>query len=883
MNDNQVQIRISAINQAAAGINEAIDSLNGLGNQVALMATKFNMIASAAQTAFQGVARVITPALDAVRDFQEGIVKTAALITSFEGNKGNVAENYRQAKLYAEGLQQALQVVNTKTLASAGDLDLMTQEMMKQRIVLDVNNQKQLDAFANIANAAAVVAMGYPNKEIQLRQEIRALMAGQVNANSQLASQVDAMVGGNLKAEVALHKKSGDLIEWMGGLLVGYKAATGDIQSLWSTITTSMSTIVNQVLRGGFAPAFKEIVAYAQQLTDWASEHKEQLAQMVNRGWLIIKGLVETVVNLFEPLLGSAGSLGDIVAGILKGLGYIVSAVLPPLATRVGEIAAGMYEWVKMALNLGLLLWKAFSFDWDGLKSTWADIQANYTQAGLHAGKAFQSGFLKEVGERAADFDQTFGNNKVKAPTIHLGNAPDAKKKTPSRAPDWKAELERMLEDEGNFFRDSKAKELEFWESKLALTKKGTAERRAVEHEIFQVKSAMAKEELGAQLQGLRDQNDAALKGSVDRINIARQEAELIKSKYGEQSKEYAAMLRQVNKAMREYEADQIKRQEALLEKKKELDLVGIDMENDRITYLKGIGEINNEQEIAAQIALEERRFQIQQSYDRERAMALREGSIERQKALQQLEIAETKHLQRIQQMNLQAATTVNRQWTSVFSSMVNSMEAGIQSMLKGTLTWQRAWNYVMGSMLQGFTDMIKKQIVTHLAAEMTKTTATTAGVAARSTVETAGHLQGIALAIWASLKRIAIAAYTAGAEAYQAVVGIPVVGPVLAPVAAAAAFTGVMAFGATMASAAGGYDIPAGVNPLVQTHAEEMILPAELSNKIRGMTDAGGGTTHVTIHAVDAKSIKRLFRENGPALTGAIRAHARNLNGVTA
>lgn len=37
--------------------------------------------------------------------------------------------------------------------------------------------------------------------------------------------------------------------------------------------------------------------------------------------------------------------------------------------------------------------------------------------------------------------------------------------------------------------------------------------------------------------------------------------------------------------------------------------------------------------------------------------------------------------------------------------------------------------------------------------------------------------------------------------------------------------------------SAAGGFDIPAGVNPVVQTHAKEMILPAEYAEVIRGMS----------------------------------------------
>jgi len=61
------------------------------------------------------------------------------------------------------------------------------------------------------------------------------------------------------------------------------------------------------------------------------------------------------------------------------------------------------------------------------------------------------------------------------------------------------------------------------------------------------------------------------------------------------------------------------------------------------------------------------------------------------------------------------------------------------------------------------------------------------------------------------------------------------------------------MAFGA-MASAEGGFDIPGNVNPIVQTHAREMILPAKHADVIRGLADggpaaAGGGGGDIHIH----------------------------------
>jgi hypothetical protein len=45
--------------------------------------------------------------------------------------------------------------------------------------------------------------------------------------------------------------------------------------------------------------------------------------------------------------------------------------------------------------------------------------------------------------------------------------------------------------------------------------------------------------------------------------------------------------------------------------------------------------------------------------------------------------------------------------------------------------------------------------------------------------------------------------------------------------------------------SAWGGYDIPSGLNPVVQAHAEEMILPASIANPLREMVNNYNTTTH--------------------------------------
>ncbi|MFH4202096.1 hypothetical protein WAJ61_22125, partial [Acinetobacter baumannii] len=78
--------------------------------------------------------------------------------------------------------------------------------------------------------------------------------------------------------------------------------------------------------------------------------------------------------------------------------------------------------------------------------------------------------------------------------------------------------------------------------------------------------------------------------------------------------------------------------------------------------------------------------------------------------------------------------------------------------------------------------------------------------------------------------------------------------------------------------SARGGYDIPAGVNPMTQLHEEEMVLPKQHANTIRALGKSmangglGGGGENTaqpvifspTIQAWDSKDVRRFFKKHG-------------------
>ncbi|MBK9019634.1 MAG: hypothetical protein IPL72_06390 [Sulfuritalea sp.] len=88
--------------------------------------------------------------------------------------------------------------------------------------------------------------------------------------------------------------------------------------------------------------------------------------------------------------------------------------------------------------------------------------------------------------------------------------------------------------------------------------------------------------------------------------------------------------------------------------------------------------------------------------------------------------------------------------------------------------------------------------------------------------------------------------------------------------------------YGAIVASAARGYDIPKGLNPLTQLHEEEMVLPQRYADVIRGLaggqpSQAIGDVHNITITAMDGADVRRVLRRHYPHVAESLRIAARN------
>lgn len=283
-----------------------------------------------------------------------------------------------------------------------------------------------------------------------------------------------------------------------------------------------------------------------------------------------------------------------------------------------------------------------------------------------------------------------------------------------------------------------------------------------------------------------------------------------------------------------------------------------VDLERQKLQFLFDAGMIDRAQVLQAEEQFEQQRYQIQlqalqakqQLLDPDKnpveAARVKEEMLQLERQYQ-LRLSEIKHQAALEnnRYQLQAVQGIEQGLTSVFSKI------GTQIRTVGQLVrsvFQTVGQVVIGILAQIAAKWIAQQIIMRLFGK---------GAAEASISEEAAK---------------------AGAGGVASMAAAPFPLNLSAP-EFGAAMAGVAAGFGVMASAAGGFDIPAGLNPITQLHEREMVLPSAQADVIRDLAGHGGargGALQVTIHAVDGASVRRLLMDNPDALADAFKNAGR-------
>lgn len=606
---------------------------------------------------------------------------------------------------------------------------------------------------------------------------------------------------------------------------------------------TSKILLLNKEAVDENRQASQELGAY---VGDKATAAWKEFDAAGDRAAVGLRGLKQTIgVALMPAVTDLVTAFNDSMPTAIKvtrvAIGTVMSAFygLEVLVIGVGEtVMKAIYTITEPIRALGSGLWKLMNGDLKGAE----EELSGWPQ---RIGMAWKDGWDKIVaasGVAKERISKLFAADNVSTPEEKEGNGTGTKRWVGGRDP------------------------------------AAEAERRRAAREAEKLRRQQFEDSIATQRLELQQYNN----NMEERLRIARRIADQVKAFYGEGSKEHAAALAEIVRIEQRAAQQRQQIQQTLAASETSARLAQVEEERADADLSLALGQITAEQRLEQERAFQERMHEIKRQALQARLQLLEKdpdsNPVERARIN-----AEIEELQRQHQANLAGITRqekglqadpANNPWARLAQQAGDATEGILTRQRTALQALQDLWKGAFNIFLQ---EMITKPLTQWLMKEAVQTGATTAGVATRTAVEAAGAATSLATMAGTVVKTIGMKAWETAASVYAAIAAIPVVGPFMAPALAIGAMGAVMAFAGNVFSASGGFDIPAGVNPLVQAHAREMILPAKHADVIRSLADRGGmdgaagGTVQLHVQALDARSFERYL--NGPGGDGLVRA----------
>lgn len=735
-----------------------------------------------------------------------------------------------------------------------------------------------------------------------IHQSSDTLLAGNAKLTKQLTTDEDAFkkLGVATRDQNGHFRNSLDIMLDVNKKLAEFKEGTDrnvEANKIYGKSYADMLPIIKKLSKEGLEEARQKAESLGLTIGKEGVASVDAYNNAMNDVGDVMSAFKKVIGDALMPVLSQLGvwfsSAGPGMVLMFKGaLGGIIT-VIQVLIFTVKMLATVFFMTFKAIIDIvsdtGEVITKIFSGDFEGALEAAKSGTKNFVQN-------FKDGFNEirsDAEETNAKIAALFsGQTAIDKPSIGAtgtseGGTKTPKAKDPSRAGEWDTKLaeirdayEKQKLEQGSFEEFGKARERDYWKNILDTVKMSTEERRQVSSKYYALERELRKTAYENEVAEMRSNLNAYREGSVERIQIAGEIAQKAGQKYGLESKEYKAAMDDMQQMAKARAKQQEQLDSIELERTRTHQLNMLQLEQVRIEESAAMGDLTESQKLTALAKLKEEEFQIELKAATDRAALLTDDVVAYQEAMDKIIAIKQKHEVDKAKVTAEIKVADKKEFDDMFDPMAKSFEKSVNGIIAGTTTVSKAMKNMAQSAALEYANMGVK-IVADWAAKQamkllisTTTAAQETAVAATAAVTQAGAQK--ALGISGVMSNAAIAATAAMAS----VAAIPFYGWAMAPGVGASTYALGMGY---LASAEGGYDIPAGMNPMTQLHEKEMVLPAQHADVIRSMADGGvaGGTHHhhYNIKAMDAGSFVSFLKSNPNALAKGIGNAKRNFS----
>lgn len=714
---------------------------------------------------------------------------------------------------------------------------------------------------------------GYINQKDLITNALTAVMQYKEGTDRNLASM--AAFGRGADDAAKLMKLNKDVMAEAKeeteafGLVLGQDLADGAKKMKMAMATVSAATDAVEVSIG--RAVLPTLIDFSDMLKDNAVPILgivTDLVALFSGAMDVLGEVISGVMGLVKDIFVSCGEiLGIFFDSSISGAQFFANtlAVIRVACIAFGLVINETFQAIKYMIDVLLIgplklfaavAYAAFHLDWAGVKTAWAngtkDIEDITTKSTERMVKTAQ-----DAGAKMNALLLGENQKKEEVPDKHVGGHKAWQGKSPKAKPE-----KDMLAAELAVKKAAYAAEEN--ETKDALTRAQALYDDAYAHNLISTEEYYAAK--------LSIQNS-----TIDvEIEAKRREMTALKEQY---AKAEAKDTPEGNKEILKFRAQMITltSQLTILESKRAETEINnnakmIDAERVRVDKLKTLGidadeasalhELDmvdqvNQAKFAAQVLTSEQIIALDKAQEEKKYAVQLNAQVQRQQLAigdptmdpaaleavnQKLLTLQQQHALAVQGMNLKMAADANSSYKTIENSLSSSLNSTISGLLANTTT--------LASGLKSILVSVGQIIVTEL---ITKPLAAKVIAWAQEKIMNAG--------------KVASSAAVAGAAGTASFAGAPWPIDMGAPAFGAAMAADAIGY-EVAASAEGGYDIPAGVNPVTQLHQSEMVLPKEQADAVRDMSSQGSGPITINtsggefIHKNDlAKLLKQMNR----------------------
>ncbi|HEY1606577.1 MAG TPA: phage tail tape measure protein [Allosphingosinicella sp.] len=685
---------------------------------------------------FRDLQDIFLDGLDKMRDYQEGVDRTAASQIMFGRGAGDLTQILR---LNREELEEGKKAAEELGLQTTGE---------------------GVEAMHQYKEAVAEASETWDTFKIMLGQEL-------------LPTLKDMAVWFRSEGPAAIKTTIADINSFVGEI----KA----IPAAWNFVTASLNLALE-----GWEGFFDEINLWLDKL-----EAKIELFGMTST--MALSGHVSEAVEVWRAGLKQIGDAADIEGARI---------------VRDANRASAAWDHALAAMNAAM---------GGSVDTGWMDASGkndpNYR--GMEDGPE-PTDPTAGADNRLDDIKQQHPK-KDKKPKDDLVQILDERLK--AQQVEW--DLEQAAQGKAQEF--SLASVTAYWKQYLNIQGASVKDKFAIDERYTAAFKAQMDKENAVFLTSQRKKMDQAKNDEKERQHLAQETYDREASLYGADSNQAQAAADQLVRINTEA-AEKLKQiaEDQARHDQKMADLK-IQAERERAQFMVSMGLMTQRQLIEIDRQLENERYQDQVKSLNQQLAAEKAQTPQYQKIWQQLQEARKQHentltgitqkavLQRTQ-LERNAISQLSSSWGQAIGKMV-TLQASFASTIKSL------WQGLQQAIGSAIASIIEQWLVKHLSALLI------GGAASKASA--AGQISNQAA--------VAGAGGTASMAAAPWPMDMTAVGFGIEMATAAGAF----ASGLTIPSAAGGYDIPSGINPLVQAHAREMILPAQYADVIRSLATA--------------------------------------------